>query len=95
MTKSEPIAARCGCCCTAHDKFVIHGGMGVTVATTLFASLEEDEHVFPHVFEVDLASTAEDEVELFATTASRMSSFDTEDELSKMMTSLDMEIDIN
>ena len=51
--------------------------------------------MFPHVVEVDLASSAEDEMEVFAASTPELFCLDTKDELSKMMTSLDMELDVN
>ena len=66
----------------AHDKFVIHGWMGVTVCIDLFTILEK-------------AKLVEDELEVFATTTPRLFGLDTMDKMmSEMITSLDMKMDI-
>ena len=85
-------AVKCGGCSAAHDKFVMHGRMGVTVCTNLLTTPEKAEVLFPHVLEVDLmAGNEENELEVFSTTTAAPVFLEMEkDDLFQTMTSLDM-----
>ena len=50
VTNIEPF------CCSAHEKFVLHGRNGVRVSTDLMVPPERSELEFPHIEEEDFVT---------------------------------------